>query len=506
MFFSDEIKAEICMEKVFSVVAIDLDYFIRYIMRLSNPSISELKRKIDTFFEKEFLEDILFYEQDADEYFVVLCGVNCSQAKERIEKILSNFRRERFLKGITSKYEKTRMTFSAGIADSSLHGNDINEIVRKGIVALNQAKAMRRSKVIIAPIHDNAIMSNIVFSYKVKIEIMFGVYGSIGLSTLPAVGADATLWEPQAIAIDSDGKTYIADQNNHRIVMYDGYILTTIAGCGKFGYSGDGGEAKNACLNKPTGLCISNNYLYITDTGNDVVRRVNLRTSIIDTFAGCGKPGYIGDGGEAKLALLNKPGGIDVDSRYNVYINDIANNVVRKVDTKGIITPYAGNGEYGFSGDGCNANNASFSEIYGICIDHRNDDLYLADYFNHRVRVVDGKTKIISTLIGNGVAGYNGDGGNPLDACLNRQVALCVDEEGNVYVAESGNSCIRLFNHSKNKLFTLVGSGNSGIGNVDSGNRFCFSNPNGLAIKDNCEIIVLDGSNNRVCKITKEEV
>jgi len=254
-------------------------------------------------------------------------------------------------------------------------------------------------------------------------------------------------------------------------------------------------------LNKPTGLTVFKDKLYITDTGNDVVRLLDFKTGIISTFAGDSEAGYSGDGGFAVNARLNKPGGVVVDIEGNVYINDIANNVIRKVDQQNIITTFAGTGQYGYTGDGGQAIQTTFAEIYGLGINRRKGCIYLADYFNHCIRVIDIKTGVITTVIGIGEEGYSGDGGNAREARLNRPVAVCADENNNLYIAESGNHCIRFYEALTEKICTLVGDGVAGIGTLGSVRSFRFANPNGLAIDKDNTLYVLDGANNRLCSI-----
>ena len=228
---------------------------------------------------------------------------------------------------------------------------------------------------------------------------------------------------------------------------------------------------------------------------------MDLKTGIIFTFAGDTEAGYSGDGGSAVNARLNKPGGVVVDIEGNVYINDIANNVIRKVDQQNIITTFAGTGQYGHTGDGGPATQATFAEIYGLGINRRKGYIYLADYFNHCVRVINIKTGVIKTVIGTGEEGYSGDDGNALEARLNRPVAVCVDDKDNLYIAESGNHCIRFYQAQTNIIYTLVGDGVAGIGSPGSVNSFRLANPNGLAINKDNTLYVLDGANNRLCSI-----
>ena len=334
-----------------------------------------------------------------------------------------------------------------------------------------------------------------------EIRLIIGKYGETGCVENSVGYRDAYFWEPQSIDTDKDGNLYVVDQNNHTILRFDGKHVSRIVGDGSYGYTGDGGNAEFARLNKPTGLAVFQKKLYITDTGNDVVRVVDLDTGVIMTAAGTGKTGFSGNGVLAITADLNKPGGAAVDAEGNLYINDIANNVIRKVDRFGIITTYAGSGKYGDEGDGGLAEYSSFAEVYGICVDKRTSDLYIADYFNHCVRMVEQKTGKIKRVAGIGKCGYGGDGKNPLNALLNRPVAVATDIHGNLFIAESGNHCVRVIPAGASRIFTLVGDGICGIGEPGAVSKFRLANPNGLATDDRFNLYILDGANNRICRM-----
>ena len=214
-------------------------------------------------------------------------------------------------------------------------------------------------------------------------------------------------------------------------------IITTIAGNGIAGYSGDGGLATNAELNNPYGVAVdSNGNIYIADTNNNRIRKVNSTTGIITTIAGNGTAGYSGDGGLATNAELYYPYGVAVDSNGNIYIADTYNNRIRKVNsTTGIITTIAGNGTAGYSGDGGPATNAQLNYPYGVAVDS-SGNIYIADTDNNRIRKVNSTTGIITTIAGNGNPGYSGDGGPATNAELYDPSGVAVDSNGNIYIAD----------------------------------------------------------------------
>jgi Leucine-rich repeat (LRR) protein/sugar lactone lactonase YvrE len=264
----------------------------------------------------------------------------------------------------------------------------------------------------------------------------------------PAI--EAELNNPQGTAVDEEGSLYIADTNNHRIRKVDSNgIITTVVGNGKRGFAGDEGLALNAKLREPTAIVFDNNgHLYIADSGNHRIRKVSgQRTrkpgtdSIITTFAGDGRRSYQGDNGPATQARLNNPTGLAVDSQNNVYIADTDNHRVRKVDNRGIITTVAGTGENGYSGDGDPAIAAKLNTPTGLEVDTEGN-LYIADKNNHRVRKVNNKG-IITTFTGTGKRGTSTDGILASVAQVDQPTDVALDQYGNLYVADKGNDTIR---------------------------------------------------------------
>jgi trimeric autotransporter adhesin len=218
-----------------------------------------------------------------------------------------------------------------------------------------------------------------------------------------------------------------------------------VAGTGSYGYSGDGGIATSAKLSYPGGVAIdASGNIYIVDTGNSRIRMVTKSTGIISTVAGTGSYGYRGDGGIATSASLNFPRGVAIDASGNLYIADTDNNRIRMVTkSTGIISTVAGTGSSGYSGDGGLATSAALNYPRGVAID-ASANIYIADFYNYRIRMVTKSTGIISTVAGTGSSGYSGDGGLATSAALNYPYGVAIDASGNIYIADTHNHRIRM--------------------------------------------------------------
>jgi sugar lactone lactonase YvrE len=256
-----------------------------------------------------------------------------------------------------------------------------------------------------------------------------------GTTTYSGEGGAATaagLYFPEGVATDIAGDIFIADSYHFRIrkVNTNG-IITTFAGNGTQSYSGDGGTATKAGLNLPSNLTLdASGNLFIADYGNHRVRRVSTN-GIITTFAGNGTNGYSGDGGAATNAHFNWPSDVALDASDNLFITDYKNNRIREVSTNGIITTYAGNDTNGYSGDGGAATNANLYAPNGVVIDASNN-LFFSDYNNHRIRKVN-QNGIISTVAGGGV-NFPGDGDYATNAIVGFPCGIALDSCGNIFI------------------------------------------------------------------------
>ena len=236
-----------------------------------------------------------------------------------------------------------------------------------------------------------------------------------------------------------------------------------MAGNGSASYSGDGGVATNTALYYPYGVAVDGaGNLLIAEAANNRIRKVGTN-GIITTVAGNGGQGFSGDGGAATNASLNNPFGVAVDGVGNIFIADGYNQRIRKVGTNGIITTVAGNGGYGYAGDGGAATNASLRNPWGVAVDGAGN-LFIADQSNVRIRKVD-PNGIITTVAGNGSGGYAGDGGAASNAALSSPVGVGVDDAGNMLIADAGNNRIRKVIPSYQPTLVLTNISTNDLGN-----------------------------------------
>ena len=277
-----------------------------------------------------------------------------------------------------------------------------------------------------------------------------------GSSTFSGDGgpaSSAAVSQPFAVTLDRSGRLVIDDTYNNRIRLVDATgNIHTIAGNGGSGYSGDGGPATNATFDLPDGIAYdTSGNLFITDWGNNVVRKV-ATTGIITTIAGTGSYGYSGDGGAATLASLAHPCDLAFDNNGNLYVVESAGCVVRKISPAGVITTYAGTGAGGYSGEGLVA---TVSDLYypsGIAIDRYNN-LYIADASNQRIRKVN-TAGIMTTIAGTGAAGSGGDGGAANLAQLSGPGGIRVDINNRIFIADANNNKIRMINADRRPNFS----------------------------------------------------
>lgn len=311
-----------------------------------------------------------------------------------------------------------------------------------------------------------------------------------------ASGVEATsvpLALPGGLAFDTAGNLYIAD-TDHQIVREVNLagIITTVAGTGEQGFSGDGGAATSADLDSPVGVAVdASGNIYIADTHNQRIREVV--NGVINTIAGTGTAGFSGDGGAAASAQLHNPTALAIDSRGNLYIADRDNFRIREISA-GKIATVAGNGNQTFSGDGGPATAAGLDSPDGVAVDSA-FNIYIGDTHNQRVRMVAAATGIITTIAGTGVKTFTADG-TATAAALARPRGVAVDAAGNIYIADSDNDRIRKISNSN--IATIAGNGTEGFsGDKGASASASIDTPRAVAASGS-SVFFADTENDRV--------
>jgi len=319
-----------------------------------------------------------------------------------------------------------------------------------------------------------------------------------------ALDADISL--PTNIAIDNLGNIYFSEVGNSviRKVATDG-IITTVAGMiGQFGFSGDGGIATSAKLDFPTGVGVdTDGNLYICDRNNHRIRKVD-ENGIITTVAGNGTEGDSGEGQQATSAQLNNPQDIVIDANGNMYICDWLNNKIKKVATNGIITTIAGTGEYGYSGDDGLAIAATLKGPFNIALDNTGN-VYISD--DDRIRKIN-TNGIITTVAGKQSFGeFNGDGGLATEAKFNEPRGIAIDASGNIFITDTSNHRIRKVT-TDGIINTIVGTGSTGFfgggfnGDGQPGTDTKLRSPSDVVIDGSGNVIITDYKNHRIRKLS----
>ena len=311
---------------------------------------------------------------------------------------------------------------------------------------------------------------------------------------------NAKLLKPDEVALGLDGEIYISDSEDFRVrrVGPDG-VITTVAGTGVAGYSGDDGPATSARIEGPFGIDVGpDGSLYIADSFNYRIRRVDP-DGVITTVAGTGEQGYSGDDGSALDATMDTAFGVAVDDDGGFYIADAFNGVIRYVDPGGTITTVAGSGFYGFSGDYGPAINADLGDPYSVEAGP-DGSFYIGDSSNFRVRMVDSKG-IITTVAGDGTPGYEGDGGLAVEAQIGSMRDVSIGSDGSLYIADTFNHAIRRVN-PEGVIATIAGTGDPGFsGDGDLAVDAELNRPYGVTPTDDGEVYVADADNDRVRRI-----
>ena len=343
----------------------------------------------------------------------------------------------------------------------------------------------------------------ILFIYvkQVNAQIITTVAGT-GVSGFTADGGQATasqLGSPFTGKFDAIGNMYIVDAGYYVIHKVNTMgIITTIAGNYNSGYTGDGGQATAAAFHEPIDIALWSQNIYVSDDGNNVIRMINT-AGIISTIAGTGVAGFSGDGGPATAAQLNSQNSIAFDAFGNLFIADGSNNRIRMVNTAGIISTVVGNGTAGYNGDGGQATTASIQNPTGIALDVTGN-LYMVDATNY-IRKINA-AGIITTIAGTGVQGFSGDGGQATAAQINFANGITLDYAGNLYIADWQNNRVRKIN-TAGIIITIAGNGIGAYsGDGGQANAAEIHMPGGVFFDAQGSLFIADDYNSCIRKVT----
>lgn len=344
-----------------------------------------------------------------------------------------------------------------------------------------------------------------------------------GTTTLLASGFSS----PAGTAMDASGNIYVADTGNNRVLRYSGTTASLIAGTGTLGYSGDGAAATSAKLAGPKAVTVTpDGAIYIADTGNNVIRRIDPISGFISTIGGAGahcatQDDSLGDGCPATNATFSAPAGLASDSLGNVYVSDTGNNIIREIGTTGYVFTVAGgtthcptiidasgnyvSGATDTFGDGCGPTLATFKSPTALRID-ASRNLYIADTGNNEVRELVAATNLMSAVAGTGQAGGSGNGGSATTAQVNGPTGIALDAAGNLYIADTGNHVVRMVNSGT--INSVVGNlGSSGTGIVPGSAAGVLLNlPAAVAVSGTGNLWVVDSGNNRLLALDRTSV
>lgn len=331
--------------------------------------------------------------------------------------------------------------------------------------------------------------------------------GVAGFSGDGGPALKAGLNQPFGLEIAPDHALYFCDYSNHavrRIDLSTGLITSVAGTAGKPGYAGDGGPATQAMLHEPHEIRFDRDgNFFLSDTSSHAVRRVDAKTGVITTVAGTGKPGFSGDAGPATKALLDLPIAVSLDSQTGLFICDIKNHRIRRMDFgSGVISTFAGSGERKSFVDGSPVAGTALNGPRSLALD-ANNDVIIALREGNAVYRLKRKSMTLHHVAGAGKQGYAGDGKDARQALLSGPKGLAVDRDGNILLCDTENNVIRIIDQSTGNIETLIGDGHSGDG-PDGEPRGCQLNrPHGIFVDHHGVIYIGDSGNNKVRKFVR---
>lgn len=328
----------------------------------------------------------------------------------------------------------------------------------------------------------------------------FAGTGEAGFSGDGGPAIKAQINSPFGVVRGPDGDIYFCEYSGQRIRKVTRYgTIHTVGGNGKTGYTGDGGPALNASLNKPHEIRFDKNgNLFLTDMANHAIRRIDMKSGIITTIAGIGQPGHSGDGGPATKARLNKPHSLQFGPSGHLYICDIGNHVIRRVNMKtGIITRFAGTGKPGPTPDKSPIKGTPLNSPRTIEFDTKGN-LWLVTRKGNQVFRFDLQKKVIHHIAGTGKKGFTGDGGPAKQATLNGPKGIAIDKSGNPYLADTENHAVRRVNMVTGKIELIAGTGKPGNGTSSDPLKCAMNRLHGIYLDHDGSIFIGDSQAHKI--------
>lgn len=348
----------------------------------------------------------------------------------------------------------------------------------------------------------SALMGGVCSKATAQRVLLVAGGGSNTNTTVPIQATDAKLNSPFGVDFDADGHLYLVEMTGQRVRKLDANgIFTVVAGTGEKGFRD--GAALNAQFNGIHNLAIHNDNLLLADTWNNSVRRFDLKTSQVNRVIGTGEKGFSGDGGSATLARFGGIYCVSVGLDQQLYLADLDNSRIRAVNPKtGLARTVAGNGRKGVPADGSVATNAPLNDPRAVIADALGR-VYILERGGHSLRLVD-TNGLVRTLIGTGQKGNSGDGGEARQATMNGPKHLCFDLDGNVLIADTENHVVRHYNPRTGIITRLAGTGKKGSKGIGGPPLEAeLSQPHGVYVHRDGTLYISDSSNHRVLKIVK---
>lgn len=328
--------------------------------------------------------------------------------------------------------------------------------------------------------------------------------GTSGYSGDGNAATRAQVSQPFGIVTGPDDAIYVCEVGSHAIRRIDPTTstITTVAGCGQQGYSGNGQPATEAKLNEPYEVRFaSNGDMYFVEMQNHIVRKVDAETGIISLIAGTGKPGFRGDGGPARDAQLSRPHSIALDGNHNLYICDIGNHRIRRVDlSSGIISTFSGTGEKKSTPDGALISGTPLNGPRALDFDGKTN-LFLALREGNAIYRLNLQSGTLHHVAGTGKSGYSGDGGPAAEARLSGPKGICLAPNGDIYFADTESHTIRMIRRDNGVIQTVVGNGSQGDGPDGPSLKCQLNRPHGVFVSSAFDLLIGDSSNHRVRRL-----